>query len=69
MIAIETVHTFVVEAAERGVAVLLISEDLDEILALADRVVVVYEGRLTGEFDPKKATIEQIGLAMAGGDA
>jgi simple sugar transport system ATP-binding protein len=48
--------------------VLLISEDLDEILALADRVVVVYEGRLTGEFDPTKATIEEIGLAMAGGE-
>jgi simple sugar transport system ATP-binding protein len=48
--------------------VLLISEDLDEIMALADRVVVIYEGGLTGEFDPCTATIEEIGLAMTGGE-
>jgi simple sugar transport system ATP-binding protein len=66
--AIESVHAYLREAAAEGVAVLLISEDLDEILALADRVVVVYEGRLTGEFDPATATIEEIGLAMAGGE-
>ena len=65
--AIETVHAYLREAAGEGVAVLLISEDLDEILALADRVVVMYEGELTGEFDPRTATIEEIGLAMAGG--
>ena len=65
--AIEAVHAYLREAAAEGVAVLLISEDLDEIIALADRVVVVYEGRLTGEFDPNAATIEEIGLAMAGG--
>jgi general nucleoside transport system ATP-binding protein len=66
--AIESVHAYLREAAAEGVAVLLISEDLDEIRALADRVVVVYEGRLTGEFDPARATIEEIGLAMAGGE-
>ena len=66
--AIETVHAYLRQAAGRGVAVLLISEDLDEILALADRVLVMYEGRLTGEFDPAQATIEEIGLAMAGGE-
>jgi general nucleoside transport system ATP-binding protein len=66
--AIESVHAYLREAAAEGVAVLLISEDLDEIRALADRVVVVYEGRLTGEFDPAAATIEEIGLAMAGGE-
>jgi simple sugar transport system ATP-binding protein len=65
--AIESVHSYLREAAAEGVAVLLISEDLDEIIALADRVVVVYEGRLTGEFDPATATIAEIGLAMAGG--
>jgi simple sugar transport system ATP-binding protein len=66
--AIETVHAYLRGAAADGVGVLLISEDLDEILALADRVVVLYEGRLTGEFDPERATIEEIGLAMAGGE-
>jgi simple sugar transport system ATP-binding protein len=62
--AIETVHTYLLEAAGRGVAVLLISEDLDEILALADRVVVVYEGRITEA--PQRDDVEQIGLLMAG---
>ncbi len=66
--AIETVHAYLRQAAADGVAVLLISEDLDEILALADRIVVVYEGELTGEFDPETATVEEIGLAMAGGE-
>src|SRR5205823_4528928 len=47
--AIETVHDYLRQAAADGVAVLLLSEDLDEILALADRIVVIYEGRLTGE--------------------
>jgi simple sugar transport system ATP-binding protein len=66
--AIEGIHAYLREAAADGVAVLLISEDLDEILALADRIVVVYEGELTGEFDPRTATVEEIGLAMAGGE-
>jgi simple sugar transport system ATP-binding protein len=66
--AIETIHAYLREAAANGVAVLLISEDLDEIRALADRVVVIYEGELTGDFDPDRATIEEIGLAMAGGE-
>jgi simple sugar transport system ATP-binding protein len=48
-------------------AILLISEDLDEILALADRVVVMYEGAIVGEVDPKGATVSEIGLLMAGG--
>ena len=62
--AVETVHSHLLEAAETGVAVLLISEDLDEVLALADRVVVMYEGRLSGV--PDRDDIEQIGLRMAG---
>jgi ABC-type uncharacterized transport system ATPase subunit len=66
--AIETVHTYLRQAATDGVAIVLISEDLDEILALADRIVVMYEGRLTGSFDAHTATVEDIGLAMAGGD-
>jgi len=62
--AIETVHGYLLEAAGRGVAVLLISEDLDEILALADRVVVMYEGRLAETREP--GDVEEIGLLMAG---
>jgi general nucleoside transport system ATP-binding protein len=65
--AIETVHAYLRDAAADGVAVLLISEDLDEIRALADRIVVMYEGRLVGEVDPEQATVEEIGLLMAGG--
>jgi simple sugar transport system ATP-binding protein len=66
--AIETVHAYLREAAAGGVAVLLLSEDLDEIRALADRIMVIYEGELTGPFDPRTATVEEIGLAMAGGE-
>jgi general nucleoside transport system ATP-binding protein len=66
--AIEGVHAYLREAAADGVAVLLISEDLDEIRALADRIVVIYEGELSDDFDPETATVEEIGLAMAGGE-
>ena len=66
--AIEAVHTHLHEAAATGVGILLISEDLDEILALADRVVVMYEGAIVGEATPGQTTIEEIGLLMAGGD-
>src|SRR2546423_7299805 len=64
--AIETVHRYLREAASNGVGVLLISEDLDEILALADRVAVIYEGAIVGELDASTATVEEIGLLMAG---
>jgi simple sugar transport system ATP-binding protein len=67
--AIETVHGYLRAAAAQGVAVLLVSEDLDEILALADRVVVMYEGRIVGEADPEQTAVEEIGLLMAGGHA
>ncbi len=65
--AIETVHRYLREAASSGVGVLLISEDLDEILALADRIVVMYEGAIVGEVDAGEATVDEIGLLMAGG--
>jgi ABC-type uncharacterized transport system ATPase subunit len=65
--AIETVHDYLHRAATDGVAVLLISEDLDEILALSDRVVVLYEGAIAGEVEAADATPEGIGLLMAGG--
>jgi simple sugar transport system ATP-binding protein len=65
--AIETVHAYLREAAAEGVAVLLISEDLDEILALADRIAVMYEGAVLGELAAAGADVEEIGLLMAGG--
>jgi len=67
--AIENVQTYLREAANLNVAVLLISEDLDEVRALADRIVVMYEGAIAGEVDPGSATVEEIGLLMAGGQA
>ena len=66
---IETVHAYLREAASRGLGVLLISEDLDEILALADRIAVMYEGSVVGERDAGLATVEELGLLMAGGES
>jgi simple sugar transport system ATP-binding protein len=65
--AIASVHSYLREAAAGGVAVLLLSEDLDEILVLADRVAVMYEGRIVGERDVAVATVDEVGLLMAGG--
>ncbi|MDH4345945.1 MAG: ABC transporter ATP-binding protein, partial [Thermoleophilia bacterium] len=67
--AIETVHGYIRHAAESGAAVLLISEDLEEILTLTDRVVVLYEGAVAGELDAGRATVEELGFLMAGGRA
>ncbi len=67
--AIETVHRYLRDAASGGVGVLLISEDLDEIRALADRIFVIYEGAIAGELDARASTVEEIGLLMAGGVA
>jgi simple sugar transport system ATP-binding protein len=65
---IETVHSYLHTAAASGVGVLLISEDLDEILALADRIVVMYEGTVVGERGAQTTTVEELGLLMAGGE-
>ena len=65
--SIETVHAYLREAASAGVGVLLLSEDLDEILALADRIAVMYKGGIAGEREARSATVEELGLLMAGG--
>jgi len=65
--AIETVHEYLRDAASSGVAILLLSEDLDEIRALADRILVMYEGAVVGELQAGAGSIEEIGLLMAGG--
>lgn len=64
--AIETVRSRLVEAADRGLGVLLISEDLDEILSLSDRVLVVYEGRIVADLPIATADRHRIGLLMGG---
>jgi len=66
--AIETVHRLLLERRAAGAATLLISEELDEILALADRVAVIYEGRIVGVFDAESADIHELGLLMTGGE-
>jgi simple sugar transport system ATP-binding protein len=64
--AIEFVHTRLIEARDAQKAVLLFSLELDEILALADRIAVMYEGRIVGIVDREEATEEKLGLMMAG---
>jgi simple sugar transport system ATP-binding protein len=64
--AIEFVHRRLVEERDEGRAVLLVSLELDEILSLSDRILVMYEGRIVGEYGPDVPE-EQLGLAMLGG--
>jgi simple sugar transport system ATP-binding protein len=64
--AMEYIHQRVLEERERGAAVVLISEDLDEIFALSDRITVLFEGELMGEVPVEEASREQIGLWMSG---
>lgn len=65
--ATETVRKILLEERSQGAAILLISEDLDEIFAISDRIVVLYEGRIMGEFEAQEVDLTQIGLLMAGG--
>ncbi len=64
--ATEYVHHRLLEQRAEGTAILLISEDLDEILALSDRIIVIYEGTIMGEMPVEEATPEKLGLLMAG---
>jgi simple sugar transport system ATP-binding protein len=64
--ATEAVHQVLLRLRSEQMAILLISEDLDELLALSDRIVVLYEGQLMGEVPTKQARIEELGLMMAG---
>ena len=64
--SIEFVHRRIVEQRDHGVAVLIVSAELDEIYALADRIAVMYEGKITG-FRPPTVPAEELGLLMAGG--
>jgi len=64
--ATSTVRDQILAERDRGIAVLLISEDLDELLALSDRLLVIYEGEIVGEMPASEATAERLGLLMSG---
>ncbi len=64
--SIEFIHKRIVEARDKGTAVLLISAELDEIMSLSDRIAVMYKGHILATLDAKMATREQLGLLMAG---
>jgi simple sugar transport system ATP-binding protein len=64
--SIEFVHRTLLEARDKGAAVLLVSVELDEVMSLSDRILVMYRGEIAGEVDPAKVTEEEIGLLMGG---
>jgi simple sugar transport system ATP-binding protein len=64
--AIEFVHKQLVAQRDAGKAVLLVSLELDEVMDVSDRILVMYEGEIVGEFDPKTVTEEELGLYMSG---
>ena len=64
--AIEYIHKQLVAQRDENKAVLLVSLELDEVMNVSDRILVMYEGEIVGEFDPRQVTVEELGLYMAG---
>ena len=64
--AMEFFHTRIIEQRNAGAAILLSSADLDEVFRLSDRIITLYEGKITGEFKADEITKEEIGLYMTG---
>ena len=64
--AIEFIHQRLIAMRDRGKAILLVSAELDEIMSLSDRILVMFEGRIVGELDQAKATETLLGLMMTG---
>ena len=64
--AIEYIHKQIVAQRDAGKAVLLVSLELDEVMNLADRILVMYEGEIVGQLDPETTTVQELGLYMAG---
>ena len=64
--AIEYIHGKLVEERDAGKAILLVSLELDEVMQLSDRILVIYEGRIVADLDPKTVTVQELGLYMAG---
>ena len=65
--SIEFIHQRLLQARDKGKAVLLISADLEEILSISDKIAVMYEGQIVGTLEPAEATEERLGLMMTGG--
>ena len=63
---VRAIQRLLLEQRDGGTGVLMVSEDLDELLSLADRILVMVEGRIIGEFDARSATRTEIGEAMMG---
>ena len=64
--AIENVHSTLIKKRDEGCAILLVSLELEEVMDVSDRILVMYEGEIVGELDPKQTTREELGLYMAG---
>jgi simple sugar transport system ATP-binding protein len=64
--AIEYIHGQLIAQRDSGKAVLLVSLELDEVMNLSDRILVMYEGEIVGELDPKTTTVQELGFYMAG---
>ncbi len=64
--AIENIHSQLVAQRDAGKAVLLVSLELDEVMSLSDRILVMYEGEIVGRLDPKKTNLQELGLYMSG---
>ncbi|MBR0382419.1 MAG: ABC transporter ATP-binding protein [Eubacterium sp.] len=63
---IEMIHKRLIEQRDQGKAVLLVSLELDEVMDVSDRILVMYEGEIVGEFEPENVTVEELGLYMTG---
>ena len=64
--AIEFIHKQLLKDKENGAGILLVSYELDEVLNLSDRILVMYEGEITGELIPQKTNVTELGLYMSG---
>ena len=64
--AIEYIHRQIVAERDRNKAVLLVSLELDEVMNLSDRILVIYEGQIVADLDPSNVTVQELGLYMAG---
>ena len=65
--AIERIHGQLINERDNGKAVLLVSLELDEVMSLSDRILVMYEGEIVAELKPEETTVQELGLYMAGG--